>query len=592
MWEAASPHRRGLRALRAAMVAALAAFAPLFVPAEGVAATTLAPAADAYVTAAFPSKNFGSRASLSTSASPAKWTYLRFEVGGLTAPVAHATLRMYALTTLSAPVVARRVATNAWDEATIVYGNAPGLGIELTRVPSVTKGTWTSFDVTALVSGNGTYSVALTTPGSGANVSSRESTRPPQLVIETEQAAPSAPTGFTLTARTATSISTSWQPSSLATGYDVYRNGTKVGSTAGTRYTVSGLTCGTSYTLGVDAVGSSGLASPPATLTASTSACATSASVYWGAWIGSQLTGTEAPWDMNAVSLFEQEVGKRLSLVNFSSPFANCYVSPCSFYPFPTAAMEAIRRHGAIPFFSWASDSLPVSTNEPAFQLADVTGGTYDSYIRSFATAAKGWGHPFFLRFNWEMNGNWFPWAERANGNRPGDYVAAWRHVHDLFSSVGATNVSWVWCPNIDPSNQLQPLAGLYPGDDYVDWTCLDGYNWASPWSSFDQLYRSTYTLITTQIAPSKPLAIGEVASTEQGGSKAAWIGDLLTTQLPQNYPKVKALLWFDKYDSSMEWPIESSNSATAAFAAAIQAPYYAGSDFAAIAASPIPSLP
>src|SRR5207248_57411 len=28
--------------------------------------------------------------------------------------------------------------------------------------------------------------------------------------------------------------------------------------------------------------------------------------VYWGAWIGSQLTGTAAPWDMNAVSKFER----------------------------------------------------------------------------------------------------------------------------------------------------------------------------------------------------------------------------------------------------------------------------------------------
>ena len=28
------------------------------------------------------------------------------------------------------------------------------------------------------------------------------------------------------------------------------------------------------------------------------------AAVYWGAWIGDQLTGGEAPWDMSAVSAF------------------------------------------------------------------------------------------------------------------------------------------------------------------------------------------------------------------------------------------------------------------------------------------------
>ena len=36
---------------------------------------------------------------------------------------------------------------------------------------------------------------------------------------------------------------------------------------------------------------------------------------YWGAWIGRQFTGTEAPYDMNAVSDFQGLVGKGLSLI-------------------------------------------------------------------------------------------------------------------------------------------------------------------------------------------------------------------------------------------------------------------------------------
>ena len=92
---------------------------------------------------------------------------------------------------------------------------------------------------------------------------------------------------------------------------------------------------------------------------------------------------------------------------------------------------------------------------------------------RQWATAAKAWGHPFFLRFDHEMNGNWqFPWAELLNGNKPGDYVKAWRHVHDMFTSLGATNVSWVWCPNVS-GGSTRPMAQLYPGDAYVDLTQL-----------------------------------------------------------------------------------------------------------------------
>jgi uncharacterized membrane protein len=64
---------------------------------------------------------------------------------------------------------------------------------------------------------------------------------------------------------------------------------------------------------------------------------------YWGAWIGPQLTGTAAPWDMDAVSQFEQLVGKPLSILEFSTPFANCAKTPCDFYEFPAGPFGSIR---------------------------------------------------------------------------------------------------------------------------------------------------------------------------------------------------------------------------------------------------------
>jgi hypothetical protein len=318
-------------------------------------------------------------------------------------------------------------------------------------------------------------------------------------------------------------------------------------------------------------------------------------SIYWGAWIGNQLTGEQAPWDMSAVSKFESLANKPVSLISFAAPFANCPTgsSQCSFYNFPVNEMNTIRAHGAIPFYSWSSQSIPSTRTEPNFQLSDVIAGTYDSYIRKFAEAAKAWGHPFFLRFDWEMNGGWFPWSEGVNGNNPGEYVAAWRHVHDIFTQVGAENVSWVWCANIDPTHDFQNLKSLYPGDEYVDWTSLDGYNWgtnpAKPdrWLSFDQLYSSTYNTITKEVAPTKPMVIGEIGSTEYGGSKAAWIEEALSA-IPNRYQKIRAMVWFEQFDDGMDWPIETSSASASAFARGISNSAYAGNTFGALPAGRI----
>ncbi len=81
---------------------------------------------------------------------------------------------------------------------------------------------------------------------------------------------------------------------------------------------------------------------------------------------------------------------------------------------------------------------------------------------------------------------------------------------------------------------------------------------------------------------------IAEVASTEMGGSKAAWITDALTTQLPRHFPRVKAPVWFDWNAERMDWVVKSSSAAQQAFAAAIALPYYWGDGLLDVNISPI----
>ena len=317
--------------------------------------------------------------------------------------------------------------------------------------------------------------------------------------------------------------------------------------------------------------------------------------IYWGAFVD---RGAAEPGRLDA---FEARVGKRLSLVQWGEAWAR----NGSYLPFQSAYFENVRLRGAIPVLDWSSwDYAGDPKDQPRFRLSAIANGEHDAHIAAWAKSARAWGHPFFLRFDPEMNGWWTAWSEQANGNAPGDFVRAWRHVVDVFRREGATNATWVWCPNI-VGPRSTPMGTLYPGDAYVDWTCMDGYNWGSDkgnsgyWSFAEVFKGSRYTGYfntydeVRKTAPGKPVMVGETAASEHGGSKPAWISDMLSNALPAEFPDVKAVLWFDwdTGDAAITWPLLSSPDATRAFAAGIASPYYAGNRFAELPAGVIQPL-
>jgi mannan endo-1,4-beta-mannosidase len=309
---------------------------------------------------------------------------------------------------------------------------------------------------------------------------------------------------------------------------------------------------------------------------------------------GGQYGLVDAPWNMGSADRLEAETGKRMSLLEWGQAWRECSNS-CGMRGFNSDLMSRARDRGYLPVLSWGSYASGGGPNQRAYRLSEIIDGRYDSFIRTWATQAKRWGHPFFIRFDWEMNTNSVPYSERANGNRSGEFVRMWRHVHAIFDEVGAANATWVWCPNVEYPTSVKPLARLYPGDAYVDWTCLDGYNWGTnphhpdAWRGFSTVFRSTYDLVTRRIASSKPIMVGETASTEIGGSKAQWITDALTREVPRRFPRIRALVWFNKHWDGLDWPIESSQDAQRAFRAAIQSPVYSANRFAHAVTSPIP---
>ncbi len=85
------------------------------------------------------------------------------------------------------------------------------------------------------------------------------------------------------------------------------------------------------------------------------------------------------------------------------------------------------------------------------------------------------------------------------------------RHVHDLFDQEGATQVIWVWSPNVINPVPTVRLKPYWPGEEYVDWVGVIGYYARTGPSTFSTLYGPT----TTQIRAftKKPAIIAETAA-------------------------------------------------------------------------------
>ena len=147
-----------------------------------------APAADAKVRESFPGTNYGSDSLLETDRGTGvgAQSYLRFVVTGVSGAVQSARLRLYVSNGTSDGPAAVRVVDTTWAENAINWDNRPPLGAQLDDKPALATNTFTEYDVTAAVTGDGTYSFALgpTPTTDGADFRSREATsNPPRLLV-------------------------------------------------------------------------------------------------------------------------------------------------------------------------------------------------------------------------------------------------------------------------------------------------------------------------------------------------------------------------------------------------------------------------
>ena len=237
---------------------------------------------------------------------------------------------------------------------------------------------------------------------------------------------------------------------------------------------------------------------------------------------------------------------------------------------FPTRMVETIDRLGSVPMITWepwvTDFDTRLRSNLPAEReyasLAAIGKGDYDFYIVPWAKAAAAFKKPILLRFAHEMNDPYrYPWGPQ-NGNRPDDYIAAWRRVHEIFEKMGAFNVLWVWSPHIS----MPWFEFYYPGEKYVDWVGIGILNYGdvatwSRWWSFHQILEKSYPTLKDF---KKPMMICELGTLGSGGDPLEWYKQAFY-HLETNYGRIRAVVFFNQpadvtmSTSPLNWSVTQS---------------------------------
>ena len=237
----------------------------------------------------------------------------------------------------------------------------------------------------------------------------------------------------------------------------------------------------------------------------------------------------------------------------------------------PSIVDEAIRQHhlGSIITLCW--HAVPPTADEPVtFQpapghdpsaLASVQGRLTDQQFQEILTPGTSlhmrWmaqvdeiagylkqlqdaGVPVLWRPYHEMNGDWFWWGGRYEG----EYTTA-RLYRQLFDRMvhhhKLNNLIWMW--SVDrPSQPGRAFVNFFPGDDYLDIVSLDVYG-----SDFNQQYYEDLK----DLAKDKPLALGEVGvppALDVLKTQPAWILYVIWSGMAKGTPKAQ-------YESFVEDP-------------------------------------
>lgn len=265
-------------------------------------------------------------------------------------------------------------------------------------------------------------------------------------------------------------------------------------------------------------------------------------------------------WNVTNIATWNQNIATESAFINFFSNFSHRWDWHLKHQA------NNIANQGAVPLISWMPiDSSRTNTNI----LGEIAAGNWDTYLNTWAAGLQSWldsrseeNPRVMIRFGHEFNGTWYSY-----GDDPARFVTAWQYIHDLFETYGLNqSIEWVWCANNVDVDSINDVTQYYPGNDYVDWTSIDGYNWGSnyswsQWKTFEDVFANMYLDLTSNY-PDKPILLAEVSSanhadlpniawgqdgddSDNGNDTNAWIENMME-ELPLHFPAVRAVSIFN----------------------------------------------
>mgnify|MGYP001087502268 CR=1 FL=1 len=231
------------------------------------------------------------------------------------------------------------------------------------------------------------------------------------------------------------------------------------------------------------------------------------------------------------------------------------------------------RNDGELPYIQQIIDAgktpiidLELGRNHVGFDLVLLNEGSFDERIKDWANELKSLNKPVFVRLGSGMNGSMKNFNASKYPNSDYDfeydsdlYKAAYRHVVDLMKKEDADNIKFVWSPNVQsyPNVSFNDMSLYYPGDDYVDWINMMGYNIDgegeivphtrnvvvnAKTQTFNDVFDQTYKELR-RMYPHKPMMI-ETSSLNLDNSKEAYIHSMFDHLT--DYPNIQLVTWYN----------------------------------------------